>query len=57
MSDNAVSLYSISMKAGGKDFSNHLRKVSVLVSKDQTIQIIHLQVDLDREQYNKSLLT
>ena len=56
MSDNSVSRYSIKMSVGGRNFSNHLRKVTIFVSKDQTIQIIKLIVDLTREQYNKDLL-
>lgn len=51
MSTGCVSQYAISLKAGPSNLSSHLRSVRLYTDRAMSMQVIHIDVDLNREQY------
>jgi len=56
MANNSVSQYSIKLTAGGKDLSKQMDGLRILISKDRPLQIISIDINLSREQYNTYLV-
>lgn len=51
MADKPVSQYSIKVKVGGKDISSYIDEIRIAISKDKQLQILYIDVSLNRQQY------